>query len=70
MGKRKIRSIVSDDKRYHEKHVALKDFNSREVVAFGKDPLRVAKKAKKKGCKEPVIVFVPKPGTVYLYNAA
>lgn len=68
--KKKIKNTLVLDRRYAGKYVALRDFNNRRIAASDKDPLRAMKKAEEKGVKNPLVVFVPKPGTTYIYNAA
>jgi len=58
------------NKKYAGKYVAMRDFNNRKVIVSDKDPLKVMKKAKKKGVEDPLIVYVRKPGESFLYNAA
>ncbi len=67
-GPRKLLS-EEDGKKYCGKYVAVASFNSKEVIAYGKNPAKVAKEAYKK-VKEPVIFFVPDPDVTYIYNAA
>jgi len=62
--------IQGDASKYHDKYVALAGFNSKKVIAYGKDPRKVIEKARKKGFKEPVIVYVPDPNITYIYSAA
>ncbi len=57
---------VSKD-RYCGKFIATKDFNSTEVVTYGKDAGVVHSRAIKRGCKSPVISFVPNENMVYIF---
>ena len=41
------------------KWVAIKSFNDDNVVASGKDIIKVAERAKQKGFPSPVILYVP-----------
>jgi hypothetical protein len=61
--------IKSDASKYHNKYVALAGFNSKKVIAYGKDPGKVIEKARKKGFKVPVIVYVPDPNITYILSA-
>ena len=66
MAKKRHQMLVRDEK-YRGKYVAFQDFNSRDVVASGRDPSKVIDNARKKGVDSPVFLFVPKKGTTYLY---
>ncbi|MGR3311400.1 MAG: DUF5678 domain-containing protein [Candidatus Brocadiales bacterium] len=55
------------EKKYNGCYVALKDFDDNTVIADGKDPKEVYEIALKKGCSEPVIIYVPTAGTVQIY---
>jgi len=61
------RQILVKNKRYEGKYVAFRSFNDRRVVASGKNPSDVLNKSKKKGAKTPVLVFVNKDNTAYIY---
>jgi hypothetical protein len=53
--------------KYRRQYVALKDFQTRVVIAHGRDPQKVLAAAVKKGCAHPVIVYVPPKDTVQIY---
>jgi hypothetical protein len=61
------RQILVKNKRYKGNYVAFKSFNDRKVVASGKNPSDVLNKSRKKGAKTPVLVFVNKDDTAYIY---
>ena len=66
-----IRSLLpKDSRKYHNKYVAFASFNDNTIVAYGKNPARVIKKAERKGFERPVIVFIRDPKKTYIYNAA
>ena len=54
-------------KKYSGCYVALKDFGDNEVITDGKDPDELFRKAAQKGCKDPVILFVPEKDMVRIY---
>ena len=56
-----------DRKIFGGKYVATKSFSSSEVIASGKNPSKVQKRALKLGIKEPVINYIPKEGVVCIY---
>ena len=60
------RAIVNNRK-YIGKYVAMESFNKRTIVASGKDPIDVMKKAEQKGFADPLIIFVPPKGMVNIY---
>lgn len=53
-------------KRMERKFIATASFTNKTVVAYGKDPVAVMKEAKKRGYKNPVIVFRPKSTDVFV----
>jgi len=55
------------DKRYTGKYVALEDFGNTVVISSGETPQDVYEKAVQKGCKNPVIVYVPLKNLVQIY---
>jgi hypothetical protein len=59
--------IQGDASRYYKKYVAEPSFSDRRVVAFGKNPIKVIKKARQRGYEHPVIFYVPHPETILIY---
>ena len=55
------------DKRYLGKYVAMKDFEDTTIISSGRTPQEVYEEALHKGCKNPVIVFVPLKGMIQIY---
>jgi hypothetical protein len=53
---------------YDGKYVALKSRKEEHVISFGDDPKKVFDEAKQKGIENPVIVFVPKADSIYIYS--
>jgi hypothetical protein len=49
------------------KYIATESFESKKVIASGKDIVEVYNDAKRKGVEEPVISYVPKKGTICIY---
>lgn len=62
--------IKGDPRRYYDKYVAFSSFGDGKIVAYGKNPSKVIKKAREKGHKEPVIVYVPDPNIPQIYAVA
>jgi hypothetical protein len=62
----KQRALVAD-KKYEGKYVALASFVDSTVVAFGDDPSEVLAESRKKGAEAPVVVFITKNDTAYIY---
>ena len=56
------------EKKYNGRYVALKDYETRAVIADGKEPQEVYELAVKKGCADPVIVYVPIKGIMQIYH--
>ncbi len=50
---------ITANKKYAGKFVAMPSFNSRRVLASGRDPAHVREKAVRKGFQSPVVVFIP-----------
>ena len=64
----KGRTIIRDGGRsYSGQYVATASFNNNTVVAAGKNPDKVRESAAKQGYEKPVIIYVPKKGTVCLF---
>ena len=63
----KMEQVLINEEKYCGQYVATKDFGGHVVVASGKDPKKVYEEAIKKGCSEPVIVFVPLKDMVQIY---
>lgn len=59
--------ILVKDAKYNGKCVAMKDFGDKEIVGDGNTPSEAYEKAIAKGCKEPVIVFVPSKDSIQIY---
>jgi hypothetical protein len=55
------------DKKYEGKYVALASFADSTVIAFGDDPSEVLAESRKKGAETPVVVFITKDDTAYIY---
>ncbi len=55
----RVQLIEGDAPKYHGKYVAFVSFDNRTVVAHGKNPWRVIKKARRRGIENPVIYRVP-----------
>lgn len=59
--------VLVSEKKYHGKYVALSSFSNGRVMASGKAPEEVHRRAKEKGVKSPVIVFVPEKNLINIY---
>ena len=57
-------------KKYIDHYVAQASFGGGKVIAFDKDPAEAYKKAVEKGCKDPIIFYVPDPKIPHLYRSA
>ena len=58
--------MVNTDK-YNGRYVAMKSFDDYTIVGVGDDPEAALKDAKSKGCKEPVLLYVPEKELVHIY---
>ena len=54
-------------KKYIGKYVALKSLKDNKVVASGRKPVEVVRRANKKGVSSPVIIFVPASNMTHVY---
>ena len=63
----KMEQALIGERKYNGRYVAIKDFNDHIVVADGKDPQEVYELALKKGCPDPVILYVPLKDMVQIY---
>ena len=61
-----IQPIIRDNS-FNGKYVAIKSFDDHLIVGDGQTPQEAYDKALKKGCKEPVITFVPLKNVVQIY---
>lgn len=59
--------VLIKNKKYSGKYVALKDFHNHTVIGLGKTIHAAYKKAAEKGCKDPVIFYVPPKDSVQIY---
>lgn len=62
-----MENTLLKDKKYSGRFVALKDFDDKTVIIDGKTPNEVFEKARQKGYKEPVILYVPVKDMVQIY---
>ena len=62
-----MEQILLKEKKYNGRYVALKDYSSHAVIADGKEPQDAYEAAIKKGCADPVILYVPVKGMVHIY---
>jgi len=53
--------------KYRGYYVAIPSFTEKTVIAYGKKPERVYEKSAKLGVKDPVVVFVPKRDTTFVF---
>jgi len=53
--------------KYQGRYVAFNPSEGKEIIASGRDPGAVIRKARKKGVSVPAIVFVPKKDVAYIY---
>lgn len=53
------RKTAAKKTRYEGKYIATASFNEKTVVASGKNPIDVRKRAVRKGYSSPVVVYVP-----------
>lgn len=56
---------LNKPKTYAGKFIATASFNTKTIIASGKDPIKVRGRAVQKGYDSPVVVYVP---DVKMYN--
>ncbi|MFA6217702.1 MAG: DUF5678 domain-containing protein [Candidatus Omnitrophota bacterium] len=59
--------LLLKETKYEGRYVAIKDFDGTVVIADGKNPDEVYRKALKKGVCNPVVFYVPVKGMVHIY---
>jgi len=59
--------VLVTDEKYAGRYVALRSFSDNTVVASGRTPLSVLKKARAAGVPSPVVIFVPRKDVVQIY---
>jgi hypothetical protein len=59
--------LINHPELYPGEYVTIKSFSEKEVVTHGMKPIDVIEEAKKLGCLEPVLIFVPKEGMLNFY---
>ena len=62
-----MEQVLIKEEKYCGKYIAIKELKQPVVIASGKDPKEVYEEAVKKGCAEPIIVFVPLKDMVQIY---
>lgn len=62
-----MEQILLKDEKYDGRYVALKDYDAHVVIADAKDPQEAYDAAVKKGCADPVILYVPVKGMAHIY---
>jgi hypothetical protein len=67
MAKANNSCAVPTGKKYEGKYVATKSFNTRKVIASGKDPIKVRQKAVDSGAKSPVVMYIPTSTMFYIF---
>jgi len=59
--------ILIKDKKYCGQYVLIKDLKDPTVIASGDDPQKVYQEAEKKGCSDPLLLFVPAKDMAQIY---
>jgi hypothetical protein len=59
--------VLVEDGKYAGRYVALRSFSDNTVVASGRTPVSVLKKARAAGVPRPVVIFVPPKDVVQIY---
>lgn len=54
------------EKKHIGKYVCFKNFDMGKIIAYDKNPIKAIAKAKKLGCKNPVIHYVRDPKVTYI----
>jgi hypothetical protein len=61
-----IQTLIKTNK-YNGRYVAIEDFDNSTVVGEGLTPKEAYEHALEKGCKQPVLIFVPTKFMVQIY---
>ncbi len=59
--------VLMENSSFNGVYVALKSFSDHSVVGSGATPQEALIQSEKKGCKDPVITFVPNKDMVQIY---
>ena len=49
------------------KYIATRSFKNKEIVSSGKNPEKVFFDAKRKGVRNPVLIYIPPKGQINIY---
>ncbi len=60
-------SMQTKAKKYRGYHVAYANINSNTVVAYGKNPAEVLRKARKRGYPDASLAYVPEENEIFMY---
>ena len=62
-----MKKALAVNEKYNGFYVALKDLEDDTVISSGKDPGEALDEARKNGCKNPLILYIPEKDTVNIY---
>lgn len=60
-------NVLIHDEKYEGKYVAIMPFTKDVVITSGSTSIQVLEEAQKKGIENPVIVYIPKHGSTFLF---
>ncbi len=62
-----MEKLLVNTHQYDGRYVALKSFEDHTVMGVGDEPEVAIREAQAKGCKEPVLLYIPEKELVHIY---
>jgi len=65
-----MEQVLIKEKKYNGQYVAIRELDDATVIAAGENPQNIYDEAVKKGCPEPIIIYVPAKDLVQIYYSS
>jgi len=62
-----MEKVLVNTNQYDGRYVALKSFEDHTVMGAGDEPEVAMQEARAKGCKDPVLLYIPEKDLVHIY---
>jgi len=63
-----MEKLLVSTEEFNGRYVAMKSFDDNTIVGAGDEPEKALKDAESKGCKNPVLLYVPEKDIVHIYT--
>lgn len=63
-----MEKLLVTTEEFNGRYVAMKSFDDNTIVGVGDEPEKALKEAESKGCKNPVLLYVPEKDIVHIYS--